>query len=52
MVYNYSWPLFPYIWNEVKFHIAYNSDLEFVAEVMKQVAEEEIGEVMIERIST
>jgi small-conductance mechanosensitive channel len=20
LVYNYSWPLFPYIWNEVKFH--------------------------------
>jgi len=52
MVYNYSWPLFPYIWNEVKFQIAYNSDLEFVAEVMRQVAEEEIGEAMIERISS
>src|SRR5213595_3388259 len=28
MVFNYSWPLFPYIWNEIKFNIAYNSDLE------------------------
>jgi small-conductance mechanosensitive channel len=26
IVYNYSWPLFPYIWNEVKFHVAYNAD--------------------------
>src|SRR5207249_11140270 len=34
IVYNYSWPLFPYIWNEVKFHIAYQSDLEFVARTM------------------
>src|SRR5215471_3845805 len=25
LVYNYSWPLFPYIWNEVKFQIAYNA---------------------------
>jgi small-conductance mechanosensitive channel len=25
-VYNYSWPLFPYIWNEIKFQIAYDSD--------------------------
>jgi small-conductance mechanosensitive channel len=50
MVYNYSWPLFPYIWNEIKFQVAYNSDLEFVAEVMKKVAEEELGEAMIERI--
>src|SRR5438874_6941722 len=23
LVYNYSWPLFPYIWNEIKFQIAY-----------------------------
>src|SRR5206468_4172126 len=22
-VYNYSWPLFPYIWNEIKFYLAY-----------------------------
>jgi len=22
-VYNYTWPLFPYVWNEVKFSIAY-----------------------------
>lgn len=25
LVYNYSWPLFPYIWNEIKFDIAYQS---------------------------
>lgn len=31
-VYNYSWSLFPYIWNEIKFRIAYDSDLEFVAQ--------------------
>lgn len=49
-VYNYSWPMFPYVWNEVKFHIAYSSDLEFVAEVMEAVATEEIGEIMSERI--
>jgi small-conductance mechanosensitive channel len=51
-VYNYSWPLFPYIWNEIKFQIAYQSDLEFVAQTMREVAEEELGEVMIERIRT
>ena len=27
LIYNYSWPLFPYIWNEIKFQIAYNADL-------------------------
>lgn len=51
-IYNYSWPLFPYIWNEISFQIAYESDLEFVAQVMREVAEEEIGQQMIERIKT
>ncbi|MFL6209611.1 MAG: mechanosensitive ion channel family protein [Pyrinomonadaceae bacterium] len=51
-VYNYSWPLFPYIWNEIKFHIAYESDLDFVARTMQEVAEEEIGEAMMERVKT
>lgn len=46
-VYNYSWPLFPYIWNEIKFNIAYDSDLEFVAQTMKEVVEEELGEKMM-----
>ena len=51
-VYNYSWAVFPYIWNEVKFQIAYDSDLEFVARVMREAAEEEVGEVMMQRIRT
>lgn len=49
-VYNYSWPLFPYIWNEIKFQIAYDSDLEFVAKTMSEVVEEELGEKMMERV--
>src|SRR4030095_16879621 len=31
LIYNYSWPLFPYIWNEVRFQVAFNADLEFIA---------------------
>jgi len=50
IVYNYSWPLFPYIWNEIKFQIAYQSDLEFVAKTMQRIVEEELGEEMMERI--
>ena len=50
IVYNYSWPLFPYIWNEVKFHVAYQSDLEFVARTMQKITEEELGEEMMERV--
>ena len=49
-VFNYSWRLFPYIWNEIKFNIAYESDLEFVAKTMQRIAEEEIGEVMMEKV--
>jgi small-conductance mechanosensitive channel len=51
-VFNYSWSLFPYIWNDIKFQIAYQSDLEFVARVLREAAEEEVGEAMMERVST
>jgi small-conductance mechanosensitive channel len=51
-VYNYSWAVFPYIWNEIKFQIAYDSDLEFVARTMREAAEEEVGEAMMERVRT
>src|SRR4030095_15868782 len=44
MVWNYSWPLFPYIWNEIKFQIAYQSDLKFVADTMQQIVEKELGD--------
>jgi small-conductance mechanosensitive channel len=36
VVYNYSWSLFPYVWNEIKFQVAYESDLEFVARTMRE----------------
>ena len=50
-VYNYTWPLFPYIWNEIRFQVAYNSDLEFVAKTMKEVAEQEVGEEMMKQVA-
>ena len=49
-VYNYSWPLFPYVWNEIKFQVAYDSDLEFIAQTIQQVVEEELGEQMMDRV--
>jgi len=49
-VYNYTWPLFPYIWNEIKFSVAYESDLNFVAETMQRVAAEEVGEYMMKQV--
>ena len=51
IIYNYSWPL-PYIWNEIKVQVAYNSDLEFISEAMRRVTEEDLGEAMIERVQT
>ena len=50
-VYNYSWPLFPYIWNEIKFQVAYNADLDFIAATMKEVAEQEVGEEMMKQVA-
>src|SRR5437868_15514032 len=52
LVYNYSWPLFPYIWNEVKFQVGYNADLEFIASTLQKVTEEELGKEMMERVQT
>src|SRR5690349_18819837 len=49
-VYNYTWPLFPYIWNEIRVHVAYNADLEFIAATMKEVAEQEVGEEMMKQV--
>ena len=49
-VFNYSWDLFPYVWNEIKFEIAYESDLEFVANTMESIALEELGESMVENV--
>src|SRR5205814_1260866 len=51
-VYNYSWPLFPYIWNEISVQVAYTSDLKFVANLMQGVVEAELGETMERRIRT
>jgi len=45
-VVNSSWALFPYVWNEITFQVAYDSDLSFVSDVMQGAAEEEVGESM------
>jgi len=50
-VINSSWPLFPYIWNEIRFHVAYNSDLEFVASTMQDVAESALGADMRKQVA-
>jgi small-conductance mechanosensitive channel len=42
-VYNYSWRDFRYIWNEIPFHVAYESDLPFVEKTIKEIAKNELG---------
>ena len=49
-VFNYSWPLFPFIWNELSLFISYDSDFKFVSETIKRTVETEIGEAMVRRV--
>jgi small-conductance mechanosensitive channel len=49
-VFNYSWPKFPYIWNEIPFHIAYDSDLEYVESILKKVTKAELEPEMADKI--
>jgi small-conductance mechanosensitive channel len=49
-VYNYSWPLFPFIWNELKLYLSYDSDLKFTSETVQRIVEIEIGEDMVKRV--
>jgi small-conductance mechanosensitive channel len=49
-VYNYSWKRFPYIWNEIPFHIAYESDFDYVEKTIKEVATRELGDDMKDTI--
>jgi small-conductance mechanosensitive channel len=49
-VFNYSWSKFPYMWNEIPFHFAYESDLQFIEKAMKQVTKEELDKNADEKI--
>ncbi len=50
-VYNYSWRKFPYIWNEIPFHVAYESNLEYVEAVLRRVAREALGKDIEEKVN-
>ena len=49
-VYNYSWDQFFFIWNEIPFHIAYESDFQFAEETLKNVTKEILGKEMPEHV--
>jgi small-conductance mechanosensitive channel len=50
-VFNYSWRDFQYIWNEIPFHVAYESDLDFVEKTIRTVTTAELGPEMADRIA-
>jgi small-conductance mechanosensitive channel len=45
-VYNYSWQKFPYIWNEIPFHVSYQSDLDWIEATVRGIAKETLGTEM------
>lgn len=49
-VYNYSWHKFPYIWNEIPFHIAYESDLAYVEKTLREITLQELGNDVIAHV--
>lgn len=49
-VFNYSWRDFRYIWNEIPFHVAYESDLAFVKKTISDVTKAELGDDITTRI--
>jgi small-conductance mechanosensitive channel len=41
-VFNYSWQEYPFIWKEIAFQVAYNSDLDLVLSTLRRVTREEL----------
>lgn len=50
-VYNYTTISYPFIWNEIKVQLAYQSDLELVTRLMTEVVERELGPALQERLT-
>lgn len=49
-VYNYSWEEFPYVWNELLIQVAYETDLAFASDTMRQIADNYLGDEMEGRV--
>jgi len=49
-VFNYSWKKFPFIWNEIPFHVAYESDLDYVEKTLREVTKKILGPGMAENV--
>ena len=51
-VFNYSRDDFPFVWSEVSMQVSYETDLEFAKGVMREVADEQLGDEMARRVET
>lgn len=49
-VFNYSWQKFPYIWNEIPFHVAYESDMQYVETTLRNITKGILGPETADRI--
>ena len=49
-MFNYSWRNFQFIWNEIPFHVAYESDLNYIEKTIRHVTINELGPNMRDRI--
>jgi len=47
---NYTREEFPFVWNEVSVEVAYETDMEFAQETMREVADDLLGDEMERRI--
>ncbi|WP_440991260.1 mechanosensitive ion channel family protein [Haloarchaeobius baliensis] len=51
-VFNYSRDDFPFVWREVSMQVSYETDLAFAKQVMREVADDHLGDEMERRIET
>jgi small-conductance mechanosensitive channel len=49
-VYNYTREEFPFVWNELQFQVAFETDLDFAIETMRSEADDFLGDEMAVRI--
>ena len=49
-VINYSWQDHPFLWNEVAFQVAYNSDLEYVIGTLRRIALAELDPEVMDNV--
>ena len=49
-VINYSWQDHPFLWNEIAFQVAYNSDLDYVISTLRRVALAELDPDVMDNV--